>query len=391
MSTRLSTPVESRPAEGHADDTAHPACSTFRTALPDADLWITRGARTSSILTPRVAHGGATRPTPREPPRETHLPAKRPPPQAQARLPRAHVDARRADDPEAPPRQGAQAALRLSARPVVERRYRLSRSRDFDAVYRQGRSVSTRYLTLHWFPREDDPAGEPRLGLAVPKAVGNAVVRNRLKRQLRETWRELAETGAAAAATTCSSPAPASPSRPTPAATTGSSSRSARCSARRQREVPRRRASSTRGGTRFGLLTPAGTCKYHPSCSQYAIDAFRGHGLLKGGAFAGWRLLRCNPWSHGGVDYAEDARFWRRKDGAAGMSHASRRSSPSATRCSRSRTSSSTSSSGCTRPAGFTWALVDRRAHGDRADPARPDHRAPDPLDADTCRRTRRR
>jgi len=73
----------------------------------------------------------------------------------------------------------------------VERRYRLSRSKDFDAVYRQGRSVSTRYLTLHWFPREDDPAGEPRLGLAVPKSVGNAVVRNRLKRQLRETWQEL--------------------------------------------------------------------------------------------------------------------------------------------------------------------------------------------------------
>jgi ribonuclease P protein component len=75
----------------------------------------------------------------------------------------------------------------------VERRYRLSRSKDFDAVYRQGRSVSTRYLTLHWFPREDDPAGEPRLGLAVPKAIGTAVVRNRLKRQLRETWQELAE------------------------------------------------------------------------------------------------------------------------------------------------------------------------------------------------------
>ena len=59
-------------------------------------------------------------------------------------------------------------------------------------MYRQGRSVSTRYLTLHWFPREGDPAGEPRLGLAVPKSVGNAVVRNRVKRQLRETWQELA-------------------------------------------------------------------------------------------------------------------------------------------------------------------------------------------------------
>ena len=62
----------------------------------------------------------------------------------------------------------------------------------------------------------------------------------------------------------------------------------------------------------FGLLTPAGTCKYHPSCSQCAIDALRAHGLLKGGLFAGWRLLRCNPWSHGGVDRAVDARLGRR-------------------------------------------------------------------------------
>jgi ribonuclease P protein component len=72
----------------------------------------------------------------------------------------------------------------------VERRYRLSRSRDFDAVYRQGRSVSTRFLTLYWFPREDG-GSEPRLGLAVPKANGTAVVRNRIKRQLREVWRAL--------------------------------------------------------------------------------------------------------------------------------------------------------------------------------------------------------
>lgn len=53
----------------------------------------------------------------------------------------------------------------------------------------------------------------------------------------------------------------------------------------------------------LGVLTPAGTCKYYPSCSQYAIDAIRKDGLVKGSAKAGWRLLRCNPWSHGGVDY----------------------------------------------------------------------------------------
>lgn len=70
----------------------------------------------------------------------------------------------------------------------MNRRYRLSRSRDFDAVYRHGRSVSTRFLVLYWFPREGD-GGDPRLGLAVPKAVGTAATRNRIKRRLREVWR----------------------------------------------------------------------------------------------------------------------------------------------------------------------------------------------------------
>ena len=70
----------------------------------------------------------------------------------------------------------------------MQRRHRLSRSRDFDAVYRQGRSTSTRFLVLYWFDREED-AGEPRLGLAVPKSAGNAVARNKIKRQLREVWR----------------------------------------------------------------------------------------------------------------------------------------------------------------------------------------------------------
>jgi ribonuclease P protein component len=77
--------------------------------------------------------------------------------------------------------------------PSSSGRSRLSRSRDFDAVYRSGRSTSTRFLVLYWFPRGDGDDGPPRLGLAVPKSVGNAVVRNRVKRQLRETWAELAD------------------------------------------------------------------------------------------------------------------------------------------------------------------------------------------------------
>ena len=73
----------------------------------------------------------------------------------------------------------------------MQRRNRLSRSRDFDTVYRQGRSVSTRYLVLYRFDREGDEDGDVRLGIAIPKKIGSAVTRNRIKRRLRESWREL--------------------------------------------------------------------------------------------------------------------------------------------------------------------------------------------------------
>jgi uncharacterized protein len=53
-------------------------------------------------------------------------------------------------------------------------------------------------------------------------------------------------------------------------------------------------------------------CKYHPSCSQYALDAFEEFGLVRGTVLACWRLLRCNPWSNGGVDYASGQTLFRR-------------------------------------------------------------------------------
>jgi hypothetical protein len=45
-------------------------------------------------------------------------------------------------------------------------------------------------------------------------------------------------------------------------------------------------------------------CKYYPSCSSYAVSAIENYGL-KGIAMSLWRLVRCNPWSHGGVDYVQ--------------------------------------------------------------------------------------
>jgi putative membrane protein insertion efficiency factor len=52
-------------------------------------------------------------------------------------------------------------------------------------------------------------------------------------------------------------------------------------------------------------------CKYYPSCSEYAVQAIDRFGILRGLVLAGWRLLRCNPWSHGGFDPVDEQRLFR--------------------------------------------------------------------------------
>lgn len=52
-------------------------------------------------------------------------------------------------------------------------------------------------------------------------------------------------------------------------------------------------------------------CKYYPTCSAYAVGAVREYGVFRGIVLAGWRLLRCNPWSAGGVDYPSEQRIFR--------------------------------------------------------------------------------
>ncbi len=71
------------------------------------------------------------------------------------------------------------------------KRRRLSRSAEFERVYRQGRSKGNRFLVLYAFPREDGDDAGPRLGLSVGRRVGGAVDRTRVKRVLREAfWEE---------------------------------------------------------------------------------------------------------------------------------------------------------------------------------------------------------
>jgi putative membrane protein insertion efficiency factor len=59
-------------------------------------------------------------------------------------------------------------------------------------------------------------------------------------------------------------------------------------------------------------LLPA-RCRYYPTCSEYAVEAVARHGAMRGLVLAGWRLLRCNPLSAGGIDRVEHQRLFRPK------------------------------------------------------------------------------
>jgi putative membrane protein insertion efficiency factor len=61
------------------------------------------------------------------------------------------------------------------------------------------------------------------------------------------------------------------------------------------------------------------SCKYHPSCSEYAVQAVTQYGVLRGTVLAGWRLLRCNPFSLGGYDPVERQTLFGRRGAAQGV------------------------------------------------------------------------
>jgi ribonuclease P protein component len=76
---------------------------------------------------------------------------------------------------------------------MASKRRRLSRSGEFDRVYRDGSSQATRYLVLYTFPRKEEDREDVRLGVSVSRKVGGAVERNKVKRTLREAFWELGD------------------------------------------------------------------------------------------------------------------------------------------------------------------------------------------------------
>lgn len=71
------------------------------------------------------------------------------------------------------------------------------------------------------------------------------------------------------------------------------------------------------------LISPfiAPRCRYYPTCSTYALEAIRTYGVFRGGVLAAWRVMRCNPFSDGGVDHVCDQTLFSHRGGAHDHDH----------------------------------------------------------------------
>ena len=119
---------------------------------------------------------------------EEDVPTEHPQAQEDARIPQAYEHAGWSGGHQAAAAEGAQASLGLTGQ-MTGKRSRLSRSSDFQRIYRQGSSTASRFLVLYSFRRPAEVSADgPRLGLSVSRKMGGAVVRNHIKRLLREAF-----------------------------------------------------------------------------------------------------------------------------------------------------------------------------------------------------------
>ncbi len=227
--------------------------------------------------------------------------------------------------------------------------HRLRGSADFAATIRGGRRAGAGSLVVHLSSTAD--GGAPRAGFVVSGKVGNSVVRHRVTRRLRPLVRErLGELPPGTRLVVRALPAAAGAASADLAADLSSAlTRDPRHDPRHEGSASRRgygRPAGARAMTAPVPVVPADnrpadpigsplarvlvvpirwyqryisrytppSCRYYPCCSAYAITALRTHGAVVGTGLTVWRLLRCNPWSEGGIDHVPPKGQLRRAD-----------------------------------------------------------------------------
>ncbi|MBN2209080.1 MAG: membrane protein insertion efficiency factor YidD [Candidatus Coatesbacteria bacterium] len=198
----------------------------------------------------------------------------------------------------------------MSKRGVDYERLRLNK--EFQHVYSRGRRVAGAYLIAYGLKSD---SAVPRFGVSVSRKVGKAAVRNRVRRLIRESFFSLApKIGPGWEFVICARPS-----------SVGISFEKVRAELRwavsrilrgktREGSLLRRMSKAADKAVSFAAvllllaykkcvspLVPR-CCRFEPSCSEYAIEAFRKFGVLRAARLTAWRLLRCHPFCAGGFD-----------------------------------------------------------------------------------------